>query len=320
MWKLRNKEKKYERKPEIVKRLERIAEKEEKLEMIRKTLKELKETEENHRREMQRRKETLEKEKKKKLEQQLKKEHEKKNRLEKQKILGERWAMLRWITQYIKENQDKWAEEKLEREKKDRKELEEWLRMKRFEKITKLKKKWQNKPEETTEREKELEENEKWSVWRKKTTEKDEKKSEIDEKEKLPNLPEKLPTLQSKLQLKPPRKNQTPTTTKPRKKLQPDKSNQRSISSIFKKVVPDSESGGGEQLPQADPQRDGQSQAVADSQDLARDNISLRSEEFIPGQSSANIIIKPGINPGEPDLAPQNFPFLDQLSVNPETK
>ena len=140
------------------------------------------------------------------------------------------------------------------------------------------------------------------------------------QQKKITKITRKLPTLRPKLQLKPPRKNQNPTTTKPRKKLQPDKSNQRSISSIFKKIVPDSESGRGEQLPQADPQRDGQSQAVADSQDLARDNISLRSEEFIPGQSSANIIIKPGINPGEPDLAPQNFPFLDQLSVNPETK
>ena len=95
LWKLRNKEKKYERKPEIVKRLERIAEKEEKLEMIRKALKDLKEAEENHRREVQKRKENLEKENKKRLAQKLKKENEKKNRLDKLELSSAKLSSLR---------------------------------------------------------------------------------------------------------------------------------------------------------------------------------------------------------------------------------
>ena len=57
-------------------------------------------------------------------------------------MLGLRWGMLRWITQYIKENEEKWEEELNEKLEKERKELEEWNKAKRFEKIEKLKEKW----------------------------------------------------------------------------------------------------------------------------------------------------------------------------------
>ena len=62
----------------------------------------------------------------------MKKENEKKVRLEKAKILGQRWAMAKWITQFIKENQEKWDLEKMEKEKIERKYLEEWEKTRRF--------------------------------------------------------------------------------------------------------------------------------------------------------------------------------------------
>ena len=71
-----------------------------------------------------------------------KKENEKKDRLERQKILGLRWGMLRWITQYIKENEEEWEKQLNEKLEKERKELEDWNKYKRFDKNENLKKKW----------------------------------------------------------------------------------------------------------------------------------------------------------------------------------
>ena len=117
------------------------------------------------------------------------------------------------------------------------------------------------------------------------------KKHKKDEKtEKINTIPPSevnLPSLPSKLQLKPLKKDQNPTITKTRKKVQPDRTNQRSISSIFKKIVPESEPGGDEQLPQLDPQRDDQNQTRAHRQDVTSSNISLRGEDLIPVQTSA---------------------------------
>ena len=46
----------------------------------------------------------------------MEKKKRKKEQLEKQRRKAERWLMLRWITQYIKENQDKWDERIIEKE------------------------------------------------------------------------------------------------------------------------------------------------------------------------------------------------------------
>ena len=47
--------------------------------------------------------------------------------------------MLRWLTEFLKENQEKWEIEKKARELENSKKLEEWEKAKRFEKIKKLK-------------------------------------------------------------------------------------------------------------------------------------------------------------------------------------
>ena len=82
-------------------------------------------------------------EKKQKQEQLLRQNQEKKERREKKKQLEERWAMARWVTQYIDENEKRWASERKERKQTEKQRAEEWKRLERFEKIRVLKEKMQ---------------------------------------------------------------------------------------------------------------------------------------------------------------------------------
>ena len=54
--------------------------------------------------------------------------------------MSEKWALLKWVTSYISNNQEKWEIEKEEKEKAAKKELDEWKKMKKLEKIEHLKK------------------------------------------------------------------------------------------------------------------------------------------------------------------------------------
>ena len=67
--------------------------------------------------EKNKRKELLEKEWRNKVKAKHKKENEKKEKIEKQQQLSQRWAMLRWVTHFIRENQDNWENERKEKEK-----------------------------------------------------------------------------------------------------------------------------------------------------------------------------------------------------------
>ena len=171
LWKLRSKEKNYERKAEKVERLEKITRLEDKLEMIEKITREIKEEETKIEDERRKRQEVIKNEKRKKMEIKLKKENEKKERLEKSKMLGQRWAMAKWVTQFIKENQENWEKERIEKEKTERKNIEEWEKAKRMEKIQILQRKWRKKDKEDDEKEEKLVkeslcDGEKWKVWR----------------------------------------------------------------------------------------------------------------------------------------------------------
>ena len=79
--------------------------------------------------------------------------------------------MPRWVTEFIKEHHDEWLEKRINYEQKEREELEEWKKAKRFDKIKILKRKWK-KENLTTEHYNNIAENknnyEKWEVWRKK--------------------------------------------------------------------------------------------------------------------------------------------------------
>ena len=57
-------------------------------------------------------------------------------------MLGKRWGMLRWITQYINENQEDWELTRILQEEESRLELEAFKKMKRLEKIEHLRQKW----------------------------------------------------------------------------------------------------------------------------------------------------------------------------------
>ena len=56
------------------------------------------------------------KEWRKKVHEKVRKNQIRKENREKQKILSERWAMLRWVTQYINENKENWEKLIIEKE------------------------------------------------------------------------------------------------------------------------------------------------------------------------------------------------------------
>ena len=81
----------------------------------------------------------------KSIEKKYRKEAEEKEKAEKEKQLNQRFCMLRWITSYIEENQERWDKIQKEKEKEIEKDLEAWNKAKRLEKIKELKKKWGKK-------------------------------------------------------------------------------------------------------------------------------------------------------------------------------
>ena len=72
---------------------------------------------------------------KRKQEEMLRKDQEVKSRKLKKRPIEERWAMTRWLTQYIDENSERWHKERQEREGNETRRAEEWRKMNRFEKI-----------------------------------------------------------------------------------------------------------------------------------------------------------------------------------------
>ena len=168
LWKLRSKMKKPHVTSEKVKRLENIEKLEDKLQMIEKILEETKEETKKREEENRLRKVKLDKEWREKVAQKMKKENERLEQIEKKKLLEQKWEMMKWVTNFINTHQDQWEKEKIEHERKVYKELEDWNKMKRLEKIEILKKKWKKEKDKepmiTTD--KEIEKVEKWEVWR----------------------------------------------------------------------------------------------------------------------------------------------------------
>ena len=148
LWKLRTKEKKYEKETEKVNRLKKQEEMQQKLITIEKILAEIKEEKRNSTEEKKKQQEMIDKEWRKKVKLKYEKEEKKRQLLEKQKQLSQHWGMLRWITEFIQENQEGWEKQKLEREKQAKEELEIWNKCKRLEKIEKLKEKWKKQDTE----------------------------------------------------------------------------------------------------------------------------------------------------------------------------
>ena len=86
-------------------------------------------------------------------------------RFQRQKRLQEAWETLRWISKYVEENSELWEIEKLEREVERRKKIEEWEKLKRFERIEYLRSRDKRKREGI----KEVDDMDKswiWSEWK----------------------------------------------------------------------------------------------------------------------------------------------------------
>ena len=78
-----------------------------------------------------------------------KKDKEKRKKEEKKRQLSQHWGILEWVTNFIQENQDNWEKEIKEKERQATKELDEWNKYKRLEKIELIRKKknWQQQKE-----------------------------------------------------------------------------------------------------------------------------------------------------------------------------
>jgi hypothetical protein len=103
----------------------------------------------------------------------LVRESERLERREKKKQLERKWEMLRWVTDFLKENGERWRDEGNEREEEAKKKLADWERRSRLEKIEILKEKYKLKPgipiiDRQTEgqRERARRRGENWKMWR----------------------------------------------------------------------------------------------------------------------------------------------------------
>ena len=151
LWKLRKKEKRITRStlPATLTEIQKLTSKLEKITYILKEERR-KDALENERKTKQR--EIEEKQRKmmdEKRRKRLQKEREKKERFEKIEKVKERWAMMRWVTEFIEENSERWEKERNMGLEKERKELLDWEKSSRFEKIKKLKEKWSKEKQET---------------------------------------------------------------------------------------------------------------------------------------------------------------------------
>ena len=192
LWKLRNKQKKGAEKTENMKKLEKIEQMEEKLNTINEILRKIQEEKEKRKIQDEKKQQEKLKEWRRKVKEKDRKESERKEKIEKQNKILEHWEMMKWITEYIKINQEKWDLERERKEIEARKEIDAWEKMKRKDKIKVLQEKWRK---ETVEQDNvaRIEPDEKlvWKTWREKSLEKSlEKKQSGGQEKKLQNLEE----------------------------------------------------------------------------------------------------------------------------------
>ena len=208
LWKLRKKEKKCPM-SDSLKEIRTLAQKAVKITEILK-------------KEKQREQEQKEKEQKEK-ELKRTREQEKITRIEKQKKLQEKWAMYRWITEYIDENSALWEQERKDRQEQENKRIAEWEKKNRFEKIKELRRISAEKIEQNKQEKLSTENENKKQVWR--TTPKPKVQKEHTKPDKSPKITEKIEKTKITVKLKQPtlqetRENKTQkqrTIAKPRK-------------------------------------------------------------------------------------------------------
>ena len=116
----------------------------------------------------------------------MKKEEEKRIRKERKIMLEKKWEMVRWLSNYIEENTEIWEAEGIIRREKEKSDLQQWEKMKRFEKIEILKKRFESGEIEKKKLEAKYQKDP-WETWREKT-EKNENQDNTTPL-KIPNIP-----------------------------------------------------------------------------------------------------------------------------------
>ena len=147
LWKWRGKANKLEKKNDKIDEIEKVNKMEEKLEVINKILKEIEDEKEQNRAKEREKQSKKTAEWRKKVREKDRKENERKEKLEKERKIANSWTMISWITKFIEDHEEEWN---LQREKKieaANKELEEWNKLKRLEKIKVLQAKWKKEKE-----------------------------------------------------------------------------------------------------------------------------------------------------------------------------
>ena len=107
----------------------------------------------------------------KRKEEQKRLEEERKERIRVRNKLEEKWAMVRWLSEYIEVNQESWEVERREREEERNRTLREWEKSARFEKIRKIKEREKSKLEKKEKSRENLAQEDtiwRWGDWRKK--------------------------------------------------------------------------------------------------------------------------------------------------------
>ena len=109
---------------------------------------------------------------------------EREEKLRKEVEIEEKRALLRWTTEYIEKNSERWEKEALVREQEQKRKLQEWEKKSRFEKIHFLKEKLRlerdgNKDSQVKEKPQSPEKT--WNIWR-------EKKPQVEEKKTFPQV------------------------------------------------------------------------------------------------------------------------------------
>ena len=138
LWKLRNKDKKQEKKTDFQEKLDTMTDK---MELIKSLLDEAREQDKKIKQEEMQRKEREDQTRKVRIQRQekLRLYREEKERLAKKKdLLQTRYQMLRWVTSYIDKNSQDWEKSRIARIEKEKKVLEEWDRLARQEKLDEI--------------------------------------------------------------------------------------------------------------------------------------------------------------------------------------
>ena len=120
---------------------------------IDKILEEIREEKRKYELEKKEQEDKILKEWRKKVSKKYKRENEKKDKLFKQKMLSYHCEMLKWITEFINNNQEEWEKKNEDQELYAMAELYKWNRMKRIQKIERIKKDWNKEKIEINEKE-----------------------------------------------------------------------------------------------------------------------------------------------------------------------